>query len=108
MNTIPMLFPWLAPRENRQVINPWNFFQNARFSLFDIEGQTARPDVERAVLDVASYGKQLGRIGDVLAVLMRRAEAEEAPLTPEEAEAFLMLKSLLREIDGTKQAALRE
>ncbi|TPE53572.1 hypothetical protein [Amaricoccus solimangrovi] len=106
MNSIPWPFPALAPRENRQVINPWSFFQNARFALFNVDGQTARPDVERAILDTASYGKQLGRIEDALAVLVRLAEKGGAELTEEDETAFLMLRALLVEIARAKEAAL--
>jgi hypothetical protein len=54
-----------------QTINPWNWFINsagAYFGLVNIElGQSSNPPVEEEVLsDVASYGKQLGRIEDAL------------------------------------------
>ena len=46
--------------------------QGAQFGLINVNlGQTPRPDIEQKVLDeVGSYGRQLGRIGDALEVLI--------------------------------------
>jgi len=41
-------------------------------------GRSSDPELEQEVLDeVGSYGKQLGRIGDALAVLIRYVELED-------------------------------
>ena len=46
----------------------------SQFGLININlGQSSNPTVEEEVLtDVASYGRQLGRISDALAVLLAR------------------------------------
>jgi hypothetical protein len=58
-----------------QTINPWNWLFNpvgSQVGLVNIElGPSANPPVEEEILtSVASYGKQLGRIEDVLEVLL--------------------------------------
>ncbi len=58
-----------------QSINPWTWTFNpmgSQFGLVNIElGQSSEPAVEEEILtDVASYGKQLGRIEDALLVLL--------------------------------------
>ena len=59
-----------------QTINPWKAFFSpigSQFGLININlGQSSEPNVEADVLsDVASYGKQLGKIGDALIVLLK-------------------------------------
>ncbi len=69
----------LAPQRLWQAINPWTFnFQGAQFGLVNIDlGQTPRPDIEQRVLDeVGSYGRQLGRIGEALQVLLDHVKLE--------------------------------
>ena len=54
-----------------QSINPFTaFMTGGQFGLVNINlGQSSEPKVEEEVLsDVATYGKQLGRIGDALIV----------------------------------------
>lgn len=58
-----------------QAINPWNWFYKSvggQFGLVNINlGKSADPELEQRILDdVGSYGRQLGRIGDVLEVLL--------------------------------------
>lgn len=63
----------LAPEKLWQAINPLSLYQpGAQFGFFNINlGQTPRPDIEQEILErVGSYGRQLGRIGDALEVLM--------------------------------------
>jgi len=96
----------LAPEQLWQAINPWNFYnQGARFGLINIDlGQTPRPDLEQKILDeVGSYGRQLGRIGDALEVLMRRLPLTE--LTREERTTLDILKGQVAEIRQIKQKA---
>jgi hypothetical protein len=64
-------------------------------------GNSSDPDIEKAALDVASYGKQLGRIGDALIVLLRHLPIT-AKLSPDEAGAIRDLKSMLNEIANVK------
>jgi hypothetical protein len=96
----------LAPRELWQAINPMTFYQQgAQFGLVNIDlGQTPRPDVERAVLDeVGSYGRQLGRIGDALEVLIDHLRLDD--LRPAEKDALAVLKGQLASVRQVKQRA---
>jgi hypothetical protein len=58
-----------------QAINPWNWFfksEGGQFGLVNINlGKSADPQLEQRILDdVGSYGRQLGRIGEALEVLL--------------------------------------
>jgi hypothetical protein len=93
----------VAPEKLWQAINPWSFFnQGAQFGLVNINlGQTPRPDIERKVLDeVGSYGRQLGRIGDALEVLIDHVKLDG--LSRDEADALAILKGQLAEIRKVK------
>jgi hypothetical protein len=60
-------------------------------------GQSSNPSIETDALAVASYGKQLGRIGDALIVLLKHFEHMEK-LSPAEKQAISDLESMLNEI----------
>ena len=64
-------------------------------------GNSSSPDTEKAILSIASYGKQLGRIGDALIVLLRHLPAD-ASLSADERDALDDLKTMLREIATVK------
>ena len=94
----------VAPEQLWQAINPWTFMnQGAQFGLVNINlGQTSRPDIERAVLDeVGSYGRQLGRIGDALEVLIDHVPLDG--LSKDEADALKILRGQLAEIRNVKR-----
>jgi hypothetical protein len=76
----------------------------SQFGLVNIIlGQSSDPKVEQEVLDdVGTYGKQLGRIGDVLIVLMEHF-ANEHTLTDEEKKTFAALNEMLEKIAGIKK-----
>jgi hypothetical protein len=58
--------------------------------------------VEEEVLsDVGTYGKQLGRIGDVLIVLLAHFHPR-APLKPDESKAIDELKAMLEQVADIK------
>src|SRR5947208_16855125 len=81
-----------------QSINPWTWFFNpvgSQVGLVNIElGQSSNPAIEEEVLsDIASYGKQLGRIEDALLVLFAHFHPER-PLTTEEDAAIAALKTM--------------
>jgi len=98
----------LAPQKLWQAINPWTFYQQgAQFGFINIDlGQTAHPDVEQKILDeVGSYGRQLGRIGDALEVLLKHVQFKDAP-SPEEMDALTILQGQLAEIRKVKDRAL--
>ncbi|MFP5077124.1 hypothetical protein ACLE20_07425 [Rhizobium sp. YIM 134829] len=89
-----------------QTINPWTWIfspHNSSFSLFSIDiGPSGDPEVEAEVLDsVASYGRQIGRLQDVVAVLLARLEAGEE-LKGKDLAAAEDFKALLRDIDKVK------
>jgi hypothetical protein len=97
--------PSLAPHKLWQAINPWSFFQQgAQFGLINIElGQTPRPDVEQAILDkVGSYGRQLGRIGDAVEVLLKLAKRDG--LSQAEKDALDVLQGQLAEVRQVKKS----
>ena len=59
-----------------QAINPWSWTFGAASSQAGLVnsnlGRSSDPELEKELLDeVGSYGMQLGRIGDALAVLIR-------------------------------------
>ncbi len=87
-----------------QSILPWSWAfggSNNQYGLFNVYlGQSSNPAVEREVLDVASYGKQLGRIEDALLVLIDRL-----PPLPEgpDRDAIEDLKSMVHEIAIAKR-----
>ena len=96
----------LAPDKLWQAINPWTFYnQGAQFGLVNIElGQTPRPDIEQKILEqVGSYGRQLGRIGDALEVLLDHVKLEG--LSDRERDALAVLRGQLAEIRQVKQDA---
>jgi len=65
-------------------------------------GNSTSPDTEKALLRVASYGKQLGRIGEALMVLLRHMP-DDANLSQADKDAICDLKTLLRELASAKQ-----
>jgi hypothetical protein len=74
-----------------QSISPWTALFSPlgnQLGVININlGQSSDPDVEQEVLsDVGTYGKQLGRIGDALIVLLRDFHLG-APLASEETAA---------------------
>jgi hypothetical protein len=88
-----------------QSINPFTaFMTGGQFGLININlGQSSAPQVEGEVLsDVATYGKQLGRIGDALIVLLSHFHPRK-PLTEDETKAIDDLKEMLEKIAEIKQ-----
>lgn len=64
------------------------------------EQNSSAPDTEREILAAHSYGRQLGRVTDVLAVLIARVPTEE-----QENEAFKAFTELRDEIAEIKEKA---
>jgi len=90
-----------------QSINPWTMLFNpvgSQVGLVNIElGQSTRPEVEQEVLtDVASYGKQIGRIEDALVVLLDHFNPKR-PLTDQEQQAIDDLRELVAQVQKVKQ-----
>jgi hypothetical protein len=96
----------LAPQKLWQAINPWSFYQQgAQFGLINIElGQTPHPEIEQAILDeVGSYGRQLGRIGDALEVLMKYVDRDK--LSQAEKDTLTVLEGQLAAVRQVKNKA---
>ncbi|QGM96158.1 hypothetical protein [Methylocystis parvus] len=91
-------------------VAPWTNFGAVgnRFSFLNVDvGHSSAPEVERQVLeDVGSYGKQLGRMGDALRVLIEHFDPKK-PLSREEKKAIRALHAMLDEIDDIKRGAGR-
>ena len=90
-----------------QSINPWTAFMSpigSQVGLVNITlGQSSAPEVESDVLsDVATYGKQLGKIGDALIVLLRHMP-DASSLHSEERKAIEELKKMLNQVADVKQ-----
>ena len=90
-----------------QVINPWNWALNAagsQFGLININlGHSADPTLEAEILDeVGSYGRQIGRLGDVLAILL--AHVDLGKLAPEDADKIDDFK---RQVDDVQRLKAR-
>lgn len=88
-----------------QAINPWTWTfgsASSQVGLVNINlGRSANPEVEQEVLDeVGSYGKQLGCIGDALAVLIKHVKLDE--LAPAERDAITKLRFQLEAIEQIK------
>jgi hypothetical protein len=86
----------LAPSQLSQTINPWSWTLG-NVSLFTVNlGKSGAPGVEARILDeVGSYGRQLGRIGEALAVIVDWAQAQGMPGHP----AIAALKLQLEHVD---------
>ena len=90
-----------------QSINPWTMLFNpvgSQVGLVNIElGQSTQPQIEEEVLsDVASYGKQIGRIQDVLLVLLAHFNPAR-PLTAHEQQAVDDLRQLVDKVTAVKK-----
>jgi hypothetical protein len=99
----------IAPYKLWQSILPWTFQQQgAQFGLFNLNiGQTAHPEIEEAILDqVGSYGKQLGRISDVIDILLRHVRLEN--LTVQERDAIAVFGGQIASVRQVKRGFGRE
>jgi hypothetical protein len=88
-----------------QTINPWTWFIRTvgnQFGLININlGKSADPELEEQILnDVGTYGRQLGQIGDALAVLLKHVELDG--LEPAERQAIAAFRFQLDEIARLK------
>jgi hypothetical protein len=98
----------LAPDKLWQAINPWNvYLEGAKFGFINIDlGHTRQPELEHAILDdVGSYGRQLGRIGDALEVLINHIELDG--LSTAEGDALAALRVQLAAVREVKRQAAR-
>jgi hypothetical protein len=94
-----------------QSINPFTAFFSpigSQFGVININlGRSSDPDTEQEILsDVGTYGRQIGRIGDALLVLLAHFHPK-TPLTPDESAAVAALKKMLDEVADVKQKHAR-
>jgi hypothetical protein len=95
-----------APQQLWQAINPLTAYQQgAQFGSVNIDlGQTPNPQLERALLsEVGSYGRQLGRIGDALEVILNHLTLDD--LGKAERDRLQILRGQLAQIRQIKQRA---
>lgn len=88
-----------------QAINPWTWtydWGDSQIGLVNVDlGQSSAPEVEHKILDdVASYGKQLGRMADVVQILIEKADLTH--LTKQEKIAICDFEAMLRDIERAK------
>jgi len=101
-------FPLSGPVS--QLIKVWTtWLSGNQINLLKIDlGKSGDPDVERKILDdVGSYGRQLGRIGDVLIVLLRHFHPKER-LTDQEQKAIVALELMLDDVAEIKEGSHRQ
>jgi hypothetical protein len=88
-----------------QTINPWTWMfapAGSQVGLINVDvGSSSDPEMEQTMLkDVGSYGRQLGRIGDALLVLLNHVRLDD--LTPVEHAAIAALRDQLESVSETK------
>jgi hypothetical protein len=108
---MPMFRLPLSGNVNQSIL-PWNWFFNpvgSQFGLINIElGRSADPELEEEILrDVASYGRQLGRIEEALVSLID-AYREKRDFTQGEEQTIADLKSMMADIDKVKRYHRKE
>ena len=91
-----------------QTINPWTWVfspSGGNFSLFNVNvdmGPSSNPEVEAEIVrDVASYGKQIGRIEDAVAALI--AIVGTGDLSDGQKKAFAAFAALMADIENIKE-----
>lgn len=86
-----------------QSINPWTWVFNTtgqQIGLFNLSvdlGHSTNPEIEKSVVSAVGYGKQLGRIEDVLDLLIKHLP-ENVDLSSFEENALEDYRSMRREI----------
>ena len=89
-----------------QAINPWSWVfkpMSSQFGLFNINlGHSSNPELEQRILnDVGSYGRQIGRISEALAVLTTHLDIQS--LTPKERDAIQAFQNMFNEVELIKR-----
>lgn len=93
------MWPNLAPEKLEQPILP------ITFSTTINEANSSAPDTERRILAHDSYGRQIGRLMDVVALLVEREAKEDPALSKDRCVRDLM--ELKARIDQEKADARR-
>lgn len=87
-----------------QTLDPLTWTSSGgQIGFFNIDlGSSADPQAERQIIaEVGSYGRQIGRIGDVLAILLKHADRSK--FSEAERIAIEDLHVQLRGVDGVKR-----
>ena len=89
-----------------QNINPWSWLfklTGSQVGFINVNlGRSADPELEEQILEeVGSYGRQLGRIGDVLGILLRHLDLDG--MDDEEKAKVFAFKAQLGEIERLKR-----
>jgi hypothetical protein len=95
----------LAPSQLTQTINPWSW-TFGDMSLFTVNlGRSSDPNFEARVLEqVGSYGRQIGRIGEALAVVLDHIELKD--LSRDDEIVLEALKRQLKDVAALKSKAV--
>ena len=103
-------FGFPAPEKLDQTINPWAWTfapSGNTIGLINIDlGLSRAPEVEADMLArVGSYGRQIGRIGEAVEVLLRIVETKCDPkeMTREEEEAIADFRDLMCQTRAVKK-----
>src|SRR4051794_38920414 len=103
MTNIPWFGAW-APNNLTQNINPWDvtWSPNGQYGLINVSMKTSTPQLERDIVgNVASYGKQIGRANELLAVLLHHVHLPQ--LTAVEHKAIEDFQIMMAEIAAIKE-----
>lgn len=98
-------FPWSgAVNQAFDFMNSWFRAVGSQVGLVNITvGSSADPEAEREILeDVGTYGRQLGRIGDALRVLVDLADKEKKELSPQQKKALTAFTYQVDKVDEIK------
>jgi hypothetical protein len=97
-DSLSMPFGLFPPQRNfeQPILPGWVFGSVTNIT----EQNSSAPDTERAIVAAQSYGRQLGRIMDAVAVLIA-----DLPETKQHAKAFEAFASIRSEIDNIKARA---
>ncbi len=98
------LFPWLdwpasplaTTNLNQPILPGWSF-------LTVNEGNSSAPDTERKIVAQDSYGRQIGRLMDVVDLLVEQAKVTDPGLVND--KRVIALKALKARIDEAKLEA---
>ena len=103
----PSLFS-LAPQQLSQLINPLSWWNSGtdQIGFINISGTaSAKPEVEADIIaNVATYGRQLGRITDVLQAVLGQMHTNRWPAA--EQEAVSQFRDMAAKIEAVKAGYL--
>jgi hypothetical protein len=103
---VPLSLKFPFPGNVTQAINPWQWtfdWAGAQFGLVNVNlGRSGDPQLEEEILDeVGSYGRQLGRIGDVLEILLE--DLDRNRLNDKQRDAVDALRGQLAAVRALKR-----